>query len=153
MVDVRTLPDVMQEHLNELDCPVFETKPWVLGGPLKERRVAMISSAGLHQRGDQHFVGGDHSYRTIPNDTDPADVVMSHISVNFDRTAFQQDLNVTFPLKHLADMEQEGLIGSVARNHFSFMGATDPRDMEGDARQLAGVLKADQVDAVVLLPV
>ena len=78
---------------------------------------------------------------------------MSHISVNFDRTAFQQDLNVTFPRKHLADMDEEGLIGSVASNHYSFMGATDPRDMEDDARHLAGVLKADQVDAVVLLPV
>ena len=50
-------------------------------------------------------------------------------------------------------MEEEGLIGSVASNHYSFMGATDPRDMEDDARQLAGVLKSDQVDAVVLLPV
>jgi D-proline reductase (dithiol) PrdB len=78
---------------------------------------------------------------------------MSHVSVNFDRTAFQQDHNVNFPLKHLADMAEEGLIGSVASDHYSFMGATDPRDMEEDARQLAGVLKADQVDAVVLLPV
>ena len=50
-------------------------------------------------------------------------------------------------------MDEEGLIGSVASNHYSFMGATDPRDMEDDARHLAGVLKADQVDAVVLLPV
>jgi len=153
MVNVRTLPDVMQKQLNEVDCPVFKNKPWVRGGPLKERRVAILSSAGLHLRSDKHFVGGDHSYRVIPNDTDPGDIVMSHISVNFDRTAFQQDLNVTFPTKHLADMEEEGLIGSVASNHYSFMGATDPRDMEDDARQLAGVLKSDQVDAVVLLPV
>tara|TARA_R110000868_G_scaffold404811_1_gene683391 strand:- start:37870 stop:38301 length:432 start_codon:yes stop_codon:yes gene_type:complete len=143
----------MQKNLNELDCPVFENKPWVRGVPLKERRVAMLSSAGLHLRSDQHFVGGDHCYRVIPNDTAPDDIVMSHISVNFDRTAFQQDLNVTFPRKHLADMDEEGLIGSVASNHYSFMGATDPRDMEDDARHLAGVLKADQVDAVVLLPV
>lgn len=153
MVDVRSLPDVMQKQLNELECPVFESEPWVRGGPLKERRVAILSSAGLHLRSDQHFVGGDHSYRGIPNDTDPDEIVMSHISVNFDRTAFQQDMNVTFPLKHLADMEEEGLIGSVASNHYSFMGATDPRDMENDARQLAGVLKTDQVNAVVLLPV
>ena len=85
MVDIRTLPDVMQKNLNELDCPVFENKPWVRGVPLKERRVAMLSSAGLHLRSDQHFVGGDHCYRVIPNDTAPDDIVMSHISVNFDR--------------------------------------------------------------------
>lgn len=153
MVDVRTLPDAMQKHLNELDCPVFENKPWVRGGPLKERRVAIISSAGVHLRSDKHFVGGDPSYRVIPNDTDPDEIVMSHVSVNFDRTAFQQDLNSIFPLKHMTDMEEEGLIGSVANNHYSFMGATDPRNMEDDARQLAGLLKADSVDAVVLLPV
>ena len=153
MVDIRTLPDIMQQHLREVDCPVFENKPWVQGGLLSARRVAILSSAGLHLRSDQHFTGGDHSYRVIPNDTDPNEIVMSHVSVNFDRTAFQQDHNVNFPLKHLADMAEEGLIGSVASDHYSFMGATDPRDMEEDARQLAGVLKADQVDAVVLLPV
>ena len=153
MVDVRTLPDVMQKQLNELDCPVFENKPWVRGGSLKDRRVALISSAGLHLRSDKHFVGGDPSYRVIPRDTDPDEIVMSHISVNFDRTGFQQDLNVTFPLKHLADMEEEGLIGSVASNHYSFMGATDPKEMESDARHLASELKADHVDTVVLLPV
>lgn len=153
MVDVRTLPEVMQHHINDVECPVFESEPWVRGGPLKERRIAMVSSAGLHLRSDQHFVGGDHTYRVIPNDSDPADIVMSHVSVNYDRSAFQQDINSVFPLKHLADMDEEGLIGSVANNHYSFMGATDPREMEGDARQLAGVLKSDQVDTVVLLPV
>lgn len=153
MVDVSTLPDVMQHHLNEVECPVFESKPWVRGGPLKERRVAILSSAGLHLRSDQHFTGGDHSYRVIPNGTDPDEILMSHVSVNYDRTAYQQDINVVFPLKHLADMAEEGLIGSVASNHYSFMGATDPREMEDDARELAGVLKSDQVDTVVLLPV
>ncbi len=153
MVDIRTLPEVTQQHLREVDCPVFESDPWVTGGPLKDRRVAILSSAGLHLRSDRHFTGGDHSYRVIPNDADPGEIVMSHVSVNFDRTAFQQDHNVTFPLKHLADMAEEGLIGSAASDHYSFMGATDPRDMEDDARQLAGILKTDQVDAVVLLPV
>lgn len=153
MVDVSTLPDAMQKHLNDLECPVFEAKPWVRGGPLNERRVAILSSAGLHLRTDQHFVGGDASYRVIPNDVDPDEIVMSHVSVNFDRTAFQQDINTIFPLKHLADMEEEGVIGSVASSHYSFMGATDPKNMEDDARQLAGVLKADKVDTVVLLPV
>ena len=153
MVDIRTLPDIMQKHLVDVDCPVLENKPWVRGGPLSERRIALVSSAGLHRRSDQHFAGGDASYRVIPNDTDPNDIVMSHISVNFDRTAFQQDINVVFPLEHLADMEEEGVIGSVASNHYSFMGATDPREMESDARQLAGILETDQVDTVVLLPV
>jgi hypothetical protein len=33
------------------------------------------------------------------------------------------------------------------------MGATDPRGMEANARAVAGLLKADRVDAVLLTPV
>jgi len=44
-------------------------------------------------------------------------------------------------------------VGSVASIHYSFMGATHPAKMERMARQLAGLLKRDQVDAVLLVPV
>jgi D-proline reductase (dithiol) PrdB len=153
MVDVSTLPDVMQKHLNNLDCPVFDAKPWVQGKALNERRVALVSSAGLHKRNDKHFVGGDASYRSIPGDVNPGDIIMSHVSVNFDRSAFQQDLNVVFPIQHLSDLADEGVIGSISPTHYSFMGATDPRNMVDDARRLAAIMKADNVDTVVLLPV
>ena len=46
-----------------------------------------------------------------------------------------------------------GRIGSVAATHYSFMGATDPREMEGAAREVAARLKQDRVDAVLLSPV
>ena len=118
MVDVSTLPDVMQKHLNDLDCPVFDAKPWVNEGPLRERRVALVSSAGIHQRSDKHFTGGDASYRRIPKDVNPNDIVMSHVSVNFDRSAFQQDLNVILPIQHLEDLADKGMIGSVSPTHY-----------------------------------
>ena len=51
------------------------------------------------------------------------------------------------------ELASEGTIGSVAATHYSFMGATDPIQMEPYARELAGRLKADAVDAVVLSPV
>jgi D-proline reductase (dithiol) PrdB len=153
MVEVSTLPDIMQKHLNDLDCPVFDAKPWVNEGPLSERRVALVSSAGIHQRSDKHFTGGDASYRSIPGNVSPNDIVMSHISVNFDRSAFQQDLNTVLPIQHLADLADKGIIGSLSPTHYSFMGATDPLNMENEARQLATVMRADNVDTVVLLPV
>ena len=37
--------------------------------------------------------------------------------------------------------------------HYSFMGATDPVQMEPYARELAGRLKQDNVDSVLLAPV
>jgi D-proline reductase (dithiol) PrdB len=45
------------------------------------------------------------------------------------------------------------MIGSVAATHYSFMGATDPVQMEPHARELAGRLKQDRVDAAILPPV
>jgi D-proline reductase (dithiol) PrdB len=153
LVDVSTLPDIMQKILNDLDCPVFDAKPWVNERPLSERRVALVSSAGIHQRSDERFTGGDASYRSIPGDVNPSDIVMSHISVNFDRSAFQQDINSILPIQHLEDLADKGVIGSVSPTHYSFMGATDPRNMADEAGQLAATMRTDNVDTVVLLPV
>ena len=78
---------------------------------------------------------------------------MSHISTNFDRTGFQQDHNVVLPIDRLNELAADGTIGSVASVHYSFMGATHPAKLERTARHLAGLLKQDQVDAVLLVPV
>jgi D-proline reductase (dithiol) PrdB len=43
------------------------------------------------------FAWGSNDYRVISGDGSASDLVMSHVSVNFDRTGFQQDLNVVFP--------------------------------------------------------
>jgi len=81
------------------------------------------------------------------------ELVMSHVSVNFDRTGFQQDINVVFPIDRLKELAAEGVIGEVADYHYSFMGAPPPRSLDPKARQLAGMLKKDRVDAVLLTPV
>ena len=153
MVVLNTLSDHLAKVMTELDCPTFYTAPWMQGGPLSARRVAMVSSAGIHLRTDRHFVGSDSGYRAIPNDAAPNDIVMTHVSPNYDRTAFMQDLNTVLPLDRLAELAENGVIGSVASHHYSFMGATDPRAMEGGARELAGRLKDDAVDTVLLVPV
>jgi hypothetical protein len=54
------------------------------------------------------FDRDDGSYRVIPAETPASDLVMSHISVNFDRTGFQQDLNVAFPIDRLRELVAGG---------------------------------------------
>jgi len=147
------LPPAQAKRLAELECPDFTTRPFVKGPPLDQRRVAIVSSAGLVVRGETPFRGRDADYRVIPGDTSPADLLISHISINFDRTGFQEDRNVVFPLERLNDLAADGAIGSVAQTHYSFMGATDPVEMEPHARDVAAQLKADRVDAVILSPV
>jgi D-proline reductase (dithiol) PrdB len=78
---------------------------------------------------------------------------MSHVSVNFDRSGFQEDINVVFPIDRLRELAGEGVIGSISDFHYSFMGAAPIRALEPKARELAALLKKDRVDAVLLTPV
>ena len=153
MTRLTDLPPAQGKRLAELECPDFETKPWATGPALSRRRVAIVSSAGLVLRGEEPFRGRDPDYRAIPSRTKPDELLISHISINFDRTGFQEDWNVVFPLDRLNEFAAEGTVGSVAATHYSFMGATDPVAMEPHARELAGHLKDDRVDAAILTPV
>jgi D-proline reductase (dithiol) PrdB len=153
MTRLTDLPPAQARRLAELECPEFATRPWVGGPALAQRRVAIVSSAGLVRRGETPFRGRDPDYRVIPADTKAENLLISHISINFDRTGFQEDWNVVFPLDRLNELAAAGAIGSVAATHYSFMGATDPVQMEPHARELAGRLKSDRVDAVILSPV
>jgi D-proline reductase (dithiol) PrdB len=147
------LPPAQAQRLAEVECPNFETRPWVTGPALARRRVAIVSSAGLFVRGETPFRGRDPDYRVIPGDTKPNELLISHISINFDRTGFQEDWNVVFPIDRLKELADDGVIGSVAETHYAFMGASDPLQMEPHARELAGQLKRDHVDAAILPPV
>lgn len=143
----------LSQVLTDLPCPEFDSDPWVTGPPLKQRRVAIISTAGLQQRGDRPFTVGANDYRVIAGDTPTADIIMSHVSTNFDRTGFQFDVNVAFPIDRLREMADAGVIGSVADFHYSFMGATAPEEMAATIDFLAPILKQDKVDAALLVPI
>jgi D-proline reductase (dithiol) PrdB len=135
--------------------PTFAGLPWVSGSPVAQRRVAIVTTAGLHTRADRPFSGAaGMDYRVIPGDVRASDLVMSHLSVNFDRSGFQADWNVAFPLARLKELVRDKIVGAVAAFHYSFMGAISPvTRYEPKARELAGLLKQDQVDAVLLSPV
>ena len=108
MTRLTDLPPAQAKRLAELECPDFTTRPWVAGSPLSQRRVAIVSSAGLVVRGENPFRGRDPDYRAIPADTKPDDLLISHISINFDRTGFQEDWNVVFPLDRLQRAGRRG---------------------------------------------
>ncbi|MBW2178679.1 MAG: selenoprotein B glycine/betaine/sarcosine/D-proline reductase, partial [Deltaproteobacteria bacterium] len=92
MARLNAMDKLERQHLEALPCPSFDSLPWVEGVPLKERRVALVSTAGLHRRVDRPFTldPGD-AYRVIPGDIRANDLVMTHVSTNFDHTGFQQD--------------------------------------------------------------
>lgn len=154
MARLEDIPLSERKMMEELDCSGFEgRRPWVRGPQLSRRRVALVSTAALNLRSDAVYQRDDKGFRIIPGDVGPGDVVMSHSSVNFDRTGFQQDLNVCFPLQRLHELAAEGVIGSVARFHFTVSGAAHPLDLESSARSIAATMRADDVDTVLLVPI
>ncbi len=131
----------------------FDARPWVKPPPLAKCRIAIVTTAGVHRKGDRPFGPGATDYRIISGDTKASDLVMSHQSVNFDRIGFQEDYNVAFPIDRLNELARRKVIGSVADLHYSFMGATQIRELDTKAREVAGLLKRDAVDAVLLTPI
>jgi D-proline reductase (dithiol) PrdB len=135
-------------------CPTFETHPWVNGPPLHQRRVAIVTTAGLHGRYDRPFqMDPDDYYRVIPGNVKANDLIMSHMAASFDRTGFQRDWNVVFPIDRLREMAAEGIIGSLADFHYSYNSIRAQPDAPEPIREIAGLLKKDNVNAVLLFPV
>ena len=127
---------------------------WLTPPPLREATVALVTSAGLHRRDDPPFRWGDYAYRLIPRDVDPAELVQSHVSVNFDRTHFQRDVNVVLPLDRIRELADAGEIGAVSEWHFSVMGANPtPSHLAPAAADMAQRMRDVGVDVAVLTPV
>lgn len=153
MVRLADLSDAMRRTVTGADCPRFDSRPWTVVQDRRRRRVALVTSAGLHLRGDRPFLGGDGGHRELPAEAPVSDIIMSHVSVNFDRTGFQRDTEVVLPRHRLYELADSGVIGSVSDTHYSFMGAAAPEAMQADARGLARRLLERGVDTAVLLPV
>lgn len=151
MVRMTDMPAVGRGFIAELDDPGIGESAWNEPVPASDRRVAIVSSAAVSRRGDKPFSWLARDYRAIgKNDRD---LVMTHVAVEYDRTAWQQDLNAIIPLDRLEEMAAAGEIGSVADEHYAFMGAANPADMEPAARQVAERMRADHVNTVFLVPV
>lgn len=134
--------------------------PWTaLARPLRECRLAVLSSAGFIAPGQAPFAaairGGDVSFRDIASDLPAAALIDTHRSESFDHRGVRQDPNLAFPLDRVRELVTRGRIGSVNHRHLSFMGSiTAPgRLIRDSAPEAARRLAADGVDVALLVPV
>ena len=154
IVRLELLSEPEQKMLMSLPCSSFDTNPWVKAPALEESRLAIITTAGLHTRNDRPFqIDPNDFYRVIPGDVQANDLVMSHLAASFDRSGFQRDWNVVFPLDRLRELESVGIIGSLAAFHYSVSSAHSAEEFDAPAREIARLLKKDNVNAVLLVPV
>ncbi len=136
--------------------------PWSpLCKPLRQSKVALLSSAGIALKSDQPFDQegerrnpwwGDPSYRVLPATAAEADVRLYHLHI--DPCPAMQDLNCLFPLARLKELEALGEIGAAAEQHFSIMGyILQPETLLREtAPAIIHDLRAERADVVVLVP-
>ena len=118
------LPQLNRSNLLMLPVQVNDTTPYTrLVSPLSACRLAIVTTAGLHRRGDRPFGPGEQAYRVIPSDTPATDIVQSHTSLGFDRVPTMRDLNISFPVDRLRGLITRGELGGTGPHHYSFMGA------------------------------
>ena len=153
MARLEDIPQPTRDNMPVLECTRLDAQPFVSGPPLSRRRVSILSTAALFPRSEPPFRPGSADFRVLPSSLDAGEILMSHVSINYDRTGWQRDINVVFPIDRLHELASEGIIGSVAAEHFSVMGSTDPNIMDESADSIAARMKRDRIDAVLLSPV
>lgn len=153
MARIEDIPSATRETVLALACPELPGSPWVQPKPLAQSRIAIISSAALHRNSEMPFPAGTPEFRELPSSLPPAEILMSHISINFDRVGVQRDINVVYPIDRLAELVADGVVGSIAATSFAVMGSTDPATMTATADAIVARLNGEGVDAVILSPV
>ena len=155
MPRLERLPEANRKNLLNLPMQVNDAAPFLrLAKPLTACRVAIVTTAGLHRRGDRPFGPGEQGYRAIPADTPAKDIIQSHTSIGFDRVPIMRDVNITYPIDRLREMVAHGEIGGLGANGYSFMGALrDVTKIEGETGpEVARRLAEDGADAAILTP-
>ncbi len=126
--------------------------------PLGETRVSLITTTGVYLEGQEPFdvdaALGDSSYRAIPSDVDVRLLRIAHTHYPHDRA--KQDINVIFPLERLRELVEEGVIGSLSTNFYSFGFDLHVQELvnpeTGTAHEVARALREDQVDVALFTP-
>ena len=151
MVLIPEMPAIGRGFISRLEKYTFDNPAWSVPKEASSRRVTIVSTAAISKRGDKPFSWLANNHRVIEKDN--LDLVMTHVAVEYDRTAWQQDINTILPIDRLEEMAKNNEIGSVSNEHYSFIGSSDPIKMERSAKEVAERMKDDAVDTVFLVPV
>jgi D-proline reductase (dithiol) PrdB len=151
--------DYIRSHiLPDFDWAHYDSPSSInpLRKPIRQARVAMVTTCGVHRREDQPFnlksKTGDPTYREIPNDISIGGLRLSHVGYNTRKVS--EDINCVFPLERLRELQTEGILGSLNHRHFSFMGYIPILEqlLTESGPSVAQKLVADGVDLVLLAP-
>lgn len=137
---------------SEIYVPITPPPVWApVTKPLNEMRIALATAAGVHLKSEKRFnFAGDFTFRVIPGNAKADEMMVSH--GGYDNGDVNKDINCMFPLDRLRELADAGYIGSVAPEHFGFMGGGGDQQKftEETGPEIARRLKEEGVDAVLL---
>lgn len=162
----RLLAKALTRFPKLLDRLVEKTQPFEADGipwtqferPLSEAKIAIVTTAGVHLRGQLPFdmkdPSGDPSYRALPSAAAMGEYMITHDY--YDHADADRDINVVFPIERLMELEADGAIGSLAATNYGFMGHIEGAHLDTlvnkTAPDVAGKIRNEGVDAVILTP-
>jgi len=124
--------------------------------PVAEARIALLSTGGARTPDQEPFdtgKTGDPTFRAIPTDRDPDELIFEH--PHYDTAIPAEDPDSVFPLRLFRRRAEEGRIGSLAPTACSMMGyvpLTRPLVTE-TAPAIGELMQGEEVDAALLCPV
>ncbi len=139
--------------------PQSEDTPWTpIKKSLNSIRIALITTGGLHHATQKPFSmddpDGDPSFRVLDSATIETDYIITHDY--YDHRDAEKDINIIMPITRLNELEADNKVGSVARQHFSFMGHIKNSHIDTLLNryvpEVIALLMQDRVDAVLLTP-
>ncbi|HUT14851.1 MAG TPA: glycine/sarcosine/betaine reductase selenoprotein B family protein [Anaerolineae bacterium] len=143
----------------------------LLRKPISESRLVLLTSSGHFVEGQDpepfgvknmtqkeaidrigEFARTEPQLSSIPIDTPRERLRVRH--GGYDIRAAQADPNVAFPLDRLVELRNEGLIGELLPEAYSFVGATSQtRLLKQAGPKWVKMLTQQQIDAALLVPV
>jgi D-proline reductase (dithiol) PrdB len=118
---------------------------------LSESTVVLLTTGGVHLKSDHPFnLNGDPSFRIIPKGAAGADLAISHQA--YDRTDALRDINLVFPLERLRELENEGVIGRLADEHYGFGLMPSAKGLMPSIKEVAQRISEAGVDLALLVP-
>ena len=128
----------------------------LLEKPLSECRLSFVSTSGVQPKTSLPFDTvhpvGDYTFRRVPSDSRTEDLEIHQLK--YPTFGAREDLNVIFPIERLQEFAQEGVIGGLTENFYTFIGYNmDPERLQNTlAKNLAAAIAEEKPDAVIAAP-
>ncbi len=111
---------------------------------LADSRIALLTSAGIYMKASQSTFDldreqanpewGDSTWRSIPATAGSDDIAVAHLHINDEDVL--ADPEIALPMRGLAELAEQGIVGGAVANHVAVMGYQD-RGLEEWRRKTA----------------